>query len=438
MNLDVSRFNEEVPVETDTLAARTVSAEVGNAALWMIPSQVRDVVSFRGSFETAPNLTTNDDLAQHLAVDLLDKGTLHRDRFAIAEALEGRGAQLSFYPDTLRVGFAGKVLKEDLPDVLAILAEQLREPLLDPDEFVKEKAKAIAGVRNAMDSTGAQASGALKRMLFNPDQPNHVRSFEDELAALEALALEEIQAYHAEHFGSDALRIVFAGDIDVDAVEQSVRAQVGDWSAHGHGAKYSSEVELVQPTRSNVAMAEKQNLDVWFGHALAMRRDHDDFVPLYVGNNVLGGNFSARLMQIVRDDMGLTYGIGSALAGVNKEHAGYWRIEVSLSSENLERGIEATHGVVRDFVSGGISSDELEEKKTTLAGNHVVGLATTGGLAARLLVNAERGFDVSYLDEYPDLVKALTLDQVNEAIQTHFDPDALCIAVAGTFTEAGA
>ena len=420
---------------TETLAERTLEAEAGGARLWMIPTEVRDVVSFRGSFQTAPNLTTEDDLAQHLVADLLDKGTQRRDRFAIAEALEGRGAQLSFYPNTLRVGFSGMVLKEDLPDVLAILAEQLREPLLDPNEFAKEQAKAIAGVQHAMDSTAAQASGALKRRLFSTDHPNHVRSLQEELAELERLTVEQIKDYHAAHFGSDELRITFAGDLDADVVTEAVRAHLGDWPAHGLAAKFAPEAEVVTPANESVPMAEKQNLDVRLGHTLNLRRDDDDFLALYVGNKVLGGNFSARLMQIVRDEMGLTYGIGSSLAGIAIEHTGYWRIDVSLSSENLQRGIEATQEVVRDFVAGGITADELDEKKTTIAGSHVVGLATTGGLAARLLVNAERGFPVSYLDEYPERVKALSLEEVNRAIENYLKPEALSTAVAGTMPE---
>ena len=421
--------------ETITLAKRTLEAEVGGATLWMIPTEVRDAVSFRGSFQTAPNLTTDDDLAQHLMADLLDKGTRRRDRFSIAEALEGRGAQLSFYPDTLRVGFSGKALKDDLPDVVAILAEQLREPLLDADEFAKEQAKAIAGVQHAMDSTGAQASGALKRHLFRSDHPNYVRSFEEEIASLEKVSVQQIRAYSAAHTGADGLKIAFAGDLDVGIVTESVRAHLGDWPAHGLTAQHALDAEAVAPTRESVPMVGKQNLDVRLGHTLNLRRDDDDFVPLYVGNNVLGGNFSARLMQVIRDEKGLTYGIGSSLAGVAVEHTGYWRVDVSLSSENLERGIEATQSVIRDFVAGGITSKELDDKKTTLAGNHVVGLATTGGLAAKLLVNAERGFPVSYLDDYPDLVRALSTEEVDAAIRRHLHPEALSIAVAGSLPE---
>ncbi len=418
------------------LAERTSVTRAGAADLWLLPTEVRDVVSFRGSLETAPDLTGDDDLVQHLLADLLDKGTRRRDRFAIAEALEGRGAQLTFYPDTLRLGFAGRALRDDLPEVLALLAEQLREPLLDPDEVEKERARAVAGVRQAMESTAAQATGALKRRLFPADHPSFVRTPEAEIAGIEAISAERLRAFHAERVAADGLRIAFAGDLDPEATARTVGGLFGGWPSHGLAARFAPGAEGYVPGEDTVPIADRLNLDVRFGHPLDLRRDAPDYLALYVGNFILGGNFSARLMQTVRDEQGLTYGISSAIGDVNVEHGGYWRIGVTLSQANLARGIEATEAVVRRFVEDGITAAELEEKQTTLAGTHVVSLATTSGLAARLLVNAERGFPVEYLDRYPDLVRALTVEEVNAAIRRHFDPERLSRAVAGTLPAA--
>jgi predicted Zn-dependent peptidase len=183
-------------------------------------------------------------------------------------------------------------------------------------------------------------------------------------------------------------------------------------------------------------MADRHNLDARLGHAVALRRSDADFVALYVGNFALGGNFSSRLMQEVRDVQGLTYGISSALSGVTVEHTGHWCVSVGLSGAHLVRGLAATEAVVRRFVEEGVHEAELAEKQETIAGTHLVGLATTSGLAARLLVNAERGFPVAYLDDYPALVRALTVDEVNAAARRHLHPDRLHLAVAGTFPAA--
>jgi predicted Zn-dependent peptidase len=156
------------------------------------------------------------------------------------------------------------------------------------------------------------------------------------------------------------------------------------------------------------------------------------YLPLYIGNYVLGGNFSARLMTVIRDELGLTYGIRSALSDVDVLHHGIWSISVTLAHENLERGISETLRQAREFVSGGVSDSELREKKTTITGSFKVGLSSTGAIAGALLRNAEKGRLPEYFDRFPALVDALTVDRVNETISENFDPDQLHVALAGS------
>lgn len=413
------------------LAERVDVREVGACRLLVLPTPALSIVSFRGSFNAFPDFAAGEELIQDLAVSLLDKGTRSRDRFAVADVLETRGAQLQFYADGLRIGFAGRALRDDLPDVLDVLAEQLREPLFDPDEFAKGRAQLAASLQRALENTGRQAAGALTRRLYGPGHPSYTHDPAAALRELEHLTPEAVSAFHAAHFGADDLIVTLVGDIDRDRAEAVIRSRLGDWPSHGAAPRFDAVAAPQPPGRTAIPMPDKQNVDVYLGHALRLRRDDADYLPLFVAAYVLGGNFSARLMNTVRDEMGLTYGIRASLAGVSTEHDGYWRVGVTLSGENLDRGTEATLSEVRRFVEGGITTDELDDKQTTITGSFLVGLATTGGLAASLQANAERGFDVGYLDAYPDLVRALDVAEVNGAIARHFDLAQLQFALAG-------
>ena len=417
---------------TLTLADQTLDLSAGPARLLLLPTGVRDVVSFRGSFTTAPDLGANDDLVQALVTDLLPKGTQRRDRFALAEALEDRGAFVSFYSDGLRAGFSGKCLRDDLPEVLTLVAEQLREPSFETGEVEKAVVRAIAGVRRARESTSAWAWGALARRLYGPDHPNYVLDPSDEEERLGAVTPDDIRAYHTAHFGSDDLTIAFAGDVPVDEVVTASGAAFAGWERHGGAAVFDAEAAPQPPGRTLHTMADRNNLDVRIGHAIGLRRDSPDYLALYAGVFALGGNFSSRLMQTVRDEQGLTYGIRAGLGAVSVEHDGHFRVDVTLSQESLEAGIEATRAEVNGFVDEGVGAEALGQVQTTLAGQHVVSLATTGGAAARLLVNAERGFPVDYLDRYPDLVTALTEAEVDEAVRGHIRPEDLHVSIAGS------
>ena len=427
-----------MPVDTpmSPFAERVHDLDCGAARVLALPTAVDRVVSFGGSFETLPDFGAGEELEQKMAVRMLDRGTQHRDRFEIAEALERRGVQLRFYDGGTRCGFGGRALRDDLPDVLALVAEQLRQPLFDAAEFDKVKAQRSASLRRALENTGLQAGGALARHLYPADHPNYEPDPVALLERLDVLDLDAVRAYHAAHFGARDLVLAVVGDLDPDTVAGAARDTLGDWAAPRAGAAFATQAGEQVPGLTEIALADRQNLDVRLGHALDLRRDDDDYLPLYVGNYVFGGNFSARLMSTVRDEEGLTYGVRSSLSGISVEHGGHWQTAVTLSGANLERGIEATLEQARLFVAEGITEAELEEKATTITGTFKVGLATTGGLATTLLANAERHFDVGYLDRFPRLIEAVTRDAVNAAVRRHLDPDRLHVAVAGTLPEA--
>lgn len=410
---------------------RVAEHQIGPCRVLMLPTPVRSMVSWKASFRANPDFSLEEDLIQGLTVSLLDKGTQRRDRFALAEELENRGAQVHFHSDGLHVEFSGKALTHDAADVLALVAEQLREPLFDEDEFDKSRSRIIASVRRSMESTGTQAAGALTRRVYGPAHPNYSIDPARRIARLSEARVEDVRRYHAAHFGSNDLTMVVVGDFDEEQILGAIRAQFGDWRRHDSPAHFESHPLPSASAMVETPMPDKQNVDVRIGHGLTILRDEPDYMPLYVANYVLGGNFSARLMQTIRDNMGLTYGIRSGLYGITTEYAGHWHVAVTLSTENLARGIDATVSEVRRFVEGGLSSDELEDKKTTIVGAFKVGLATTSGLAGTLLKNAERGFDVGYLDRYPQEVESVSMASANEVVSKHMDPDRLIISKAG-------
>ena len=417
------------------LSVQVVDRTAGAARLLTLRTPVRNVVSIRASLRTWPDFAEGEELLQGLTVALLDKGTLRRDRFAIAELLEDRGAQLSFDSDGLFVACSGRSLREDVEEVLGAAAEQLREPLLDAGEFDKARARMIASLRRAMENTASQASSALARRLYGRSHPNYTEAPAAQIARLEALTLDDVRAYHAAHFGANALTVVLVGDVDHAAAERAVADAFGDWPAGTARAAFSTGASPQPPGREALHIPDRENVDVRMGHPLRVFRGDPDYVPLYLANYILGGNFSARLMTVIRDEMGLTYGIRSGFSGISNDYQGHWLVSVTRSRENGARGVEATLAEVRRFVDAGVREHELAEKQTTISGAYKVGLATTGGLATVLLTNAERGFDVGYMDRFPEEVAAVTLEEVNSVLRRHFDPSQLQIAMAGMVPE---
>lgn len=430
---DASRIRSASRGAPQHWASRVRIQQLGPIRLITVRTNVEGVITLRGSFEGGGTAYAGYPLLASITAQMLDKGTRRRDKFQIAQELERRGAQLSFSAGTFRLGFSARFLKQDQEAVLELLAEQLREPAFDAGEFEKVKLQALAGLRRALESTAAVARNVLLRQLYDPQHPNYEPDLEEQLRSLEALTLEDVRRFYETHYGPQRMILVAVGDVDEASLARSVRRLFGGWASKTLKATFVGRVRSQTPSGVLTRyMPDKANVDVYLAHPLALTRTDPDYMPVFLANFILGGNFSARLMQTVRDSLGLTYGIGSSLSGITPWTQGHWQITVTLAPENTRRGIEATQEQLRKFVQGGVSSEEVEAKKSTLIGNFKVGLATSSGLASTILNYEELGLGVTYLDRYPLEIQRLTVDQINQVIRKYFHPDRLLIVAAGT------
>lgn len=425
----------DIRPDTRSFQSKIIETAVGPCSLYMLPVEVENVVSWRGAFMSNPVFPNGDDLRQGLVVSMLDKGTKKRDRFQIADVLENRGAQLNYHNGGVGVGFSGRCLKRDVREVMGIMAEQLFEPAFDEQEFQKAGMRVAASIQRSMERTGTLAYSALCRNIYTPAHPNFTHTPEEELKLLSAISLDSLKSYHKNHFGANELVLVVVGDIDPEEIAKVVESTMGSWDRHSSLAQYDVAASFSDPVIEKVQMDDKSSLDVRLGHAIELRMNHDGYVPLYLGNFVLGGNFSSRLMDIVRDQKGLTYGIRSSLVGISKYYEGHWQVSVTLSTDKLDEGIEATKEVIQDYIDKGASEAELNQKKTTIVGTFKVELATTGGLASNILRGVQNGFGTAYLDEFPTRVTEATLQEVNNSVRQHLHLDKAHLAMAGTLPE---
>jgi len=136
-------------------------------------------------------------------------------------------------------------------------------------------------------------------------------------------------------------------------------------------------------------------------------------------------------MSTVRDREGLTYGVG---AGIDQDTygPGTFFISATFAPQLLDKGLAATQGVLGKWWSDGITEAELDQRKQSMVGSFQVGLATTGGMAMALLATVQRGLEPSWLDRYPQLLRALQLQDVNSAIHRHLDPARMTLVEVGT------
>lgn len=421
------------PNRVTPIAPNVVERKIGDIRVISLKTSVADVVTLTGSFAAGSTLNPeSNSLVAAVTASMLDKGTTNRDKLAIATALENIGASINFNGGTHTLNFTARFLKKDMDVVLDLLADQLRNPLFDEAELARLKIQINGGLRQQLDNTNAMAASAMSRILFPKGHPNYTDSVETTMAHLEALTVADLKSFHSTYYGPKSLVIVAVGDVDSRALQAAVQTRFRGWRGGVVIPKGNLRGAAVDAREEVVFMPDKTSTTYRVGIPLGIDSKHPDYLPLFIGSYVLGGNFSARLMSTVRDQEGLTYGISSSLSGTSAFADGLFITQASFSPQLLEKGAESTQRQLAMWIEQGITQEELDAKKATIAGMHQVQLATTSGLAGSLLSYASDGRGVAYIDQYVADINKITLAQVNSAIRKYIRPENLVVVKAGT------
>jgi zinc protease len=395
-------------------------------------TDVKDVVVILGAFPAGDAMAEAGNIAiPTLTGMMLDRGTKTLDKFAIAEQLDNVGAEIAFSVGTQSLELRAKCLKKDLPLIVGLIAAELRTPAFQLQEFNKAKQQFVGALEASAQNTEARAQEAFGRAVFPQGHPNRPHTVTDYEAAAKAATLDELKTFYAKYYGPAHMTLVVVGDVSAPEAQSEIGKAFAGWSGGQDYIRPATPAVLTQASVVSVPLADKPSVSVVLGQPTGLRYKDPDALALRVGTAILGRGFTGRLMGTVRDKEGLTYNIGAAMAE-DSIVDGSWDISASFAPALLDKGIASTRRELDKWWTSGVTDQELAARKQGLVGGYLVGLSTTAGLATTLLTNVQRGYDVTWLDDYPTAVKALTRDQVNSAIKNHLNPSVMVLVEAGS------
>ncbi|MEO6741277.1 MAG: pitrilysin family protein, partial [Chthoniobacteraceae bacterium] len=327
------------------------------------------------------------------------------------------------------VEFEVKLLRKDVPLVVSLLGEQLRTPAFAAAELAKAKKQLIAEAQQTLEDTDEQAAIAFSQTIFPAGHPSRRAGIAELISAIEKTKLADLRDFHSTAYGPDGMHLAACGDFDPAIFKDEVMKAFAGWKG-GHAPK-SADAPSAAGSEKTVQLPDKSSVSVVIGQPSGLRASDPDWLALNVATGILGHGFTSRLVGNVRDREGLTYGIGAKLAA-DAFRAGFWFTKATFAPVLLDRGLESTRRELQSWWEKGVTADELAYRKSAAAGQFTIALETSHGLAEQLLRCAERGLDVSWLDQFPAQVRALTVEQVNAAVKKHLDPKKMATVKAGT------
>jgi zinc protease len=279
------------------------------------------------------------------------------------------------------------------------------------------------------NDTQHMASRTLRELIY----PNHPygRSQNGSLQTVPTLSVADVQRFHATHYGPQGMVICFVGALSPAQAVAKVNAILGDW--HNDAQQLLPALpELVMPDgrfRSHHPMPDKYQSDVALGRP-GPPRSAPDYLSASLMNTVLGVfGMMGRIGKTVREAQGLAYYAYSSLQG--GLGPGAWLAAAGVAPDKVDQAINSILDETARIQNELVPAEELADSQAYRIGSLPVGLETNSGIASVITDIELYGWGLDYLLEYPDLVRAITPDQVQAAAQKYLSTEHLGIAVAG-------
>ena len=407
----------------------------GTTRLFAARTGAKDVVAIRGSVLGGYHMLNRKlQMVPRLAAELLDAGTKTRNKQAIRSALADRGASISFSPGGDRTHFHATCLPEDTEFVLKLIAECLEGAVFPADEVALQKKRTLAELEEARTETRKVATDEFFRTIYSRTHANYEESLSERIAQTKQSNRTDLLSYK-KLLGRGGLVLAVTGDIvPAQVIANAERA----FSSLPPGTEHMTEKKMntnsPKAQEKHILVANKANIDVIMGAHVPFNHDSPEFLPFTVVTSMLGGPglSTGHLMRTIRERDGLTYGIRANPVGFEGRADGAIQIWATFSPATYDRAVATTKKEIRTFLDTGITSAALKIKKIELVGRYAIALATTDGLANALHSIGAEGKPLSYIDEYPSLIDALTLKEL-KTVAAQIPFDKFTIVSAGTF-----
>jgi zinc protease len=363
----------------------------------------------------------------NLVAELLPQGTDQRDAAQISRQIESVGGSLSASAESDYATIRLSILKKDLPLGLSILSDILLNPSFDQKEIGRKVSELKARLKRMEEDPRQVAQKAFAQKLFGPHP--YANPPEGSLSTLSSITREDIVGFFQAYYRPNNVSILIVGQISLEEGSRMIQEGLKEWKPVPiHRPPPVQPTALTGPVIEKIDRPISQASIVW-GH-LGIARSNPDFYALQVMNYILGGGgFVSRLVDIIRDNLGLTYGISSHFDA--RESTGSFQIAMETKSQNTNLALSEISKVIHRFLEKGISPTELSEAKAYLTGSFPLRMDTNAKLVRLLTAVEFYALGLDFPERYPRLINQVTADEVQRVARAYLKPENFLLVVVG-------
>jgi predicted Zn-dependent peptidase len=384
-------------------------------------------VSFSLSLDNAPYAEGNKKGVDDLTSSMIGNGSKKLAKDAFNEEIDFLGADLNFNSQGAYASTLSKYSKR----ILELMAEGALHPNFTQEEFDKEKAKLLEGLKSQEKSVPAIANRVVDALAFGKNHPSGEYMTEE---TIKNVTLADIQANYTNYFVPENAYLVIIGDIKYKEVKPIVEKLFGSWQKRSTPKLTYAAPENVPFTQINfVDVPNAVQSEISLVNTVNLKMSDPDFFPAVIATSILGGDFNSYLNMNLREQHAWTYGASSVI--------GSGKYVTKLRSTSAVRNV-VTDSAVVEFIkeikkirTEKVSEELLSDTKAGYIGRFVMQVEKPQSIARYALNIETEDLPKDFYENYIKTINAVTADDVLRAANKYFLLDNKRIIIAGKGSE---
>lgn len=322
-------------------------------------------------------------------------------------------------------GAAFSCLGSDIDRVFKIFSDVVLRPRFEGDRLSLWKGQALEAIRRRSEDPSTVASIAFAQILYGNTPYGRVEVERD----IAAISRDQMFSLHQKFVRPDGAILVVTGRIDRPAVEKLVEEHFGAWEPRGSALPPAPPITIDPKPGVYFITLPFSQASVQMGQ-LGVPRLTPDYPAIDIFNEVFGSSgFGSRLMQRVRTELGLTYGVSGGIAPAVVKGVNYMFLQTK--AESVAAAMEASMGVLAGMQAQPPTDEEMGEKKTAVRNSYVLNFDSIDEIAVRnarlKLLEYPSDYDQTYLEK----IGGVSKNAVQEVAQKRWDPSTFVFVVVG-------
>ncbi|MFQ5424180.1 MAG: M16 family metallopeptidase [Phycisphaerae bacterium] len=367
----------------------------------------------------------------YLTAAMLDEGAGDLGALAYSDALDLLGASVTARADHEATTVRLSVLKRNLDEAMKLYADAILRPRFEPKEWDRVRRLHIESLKQAEDRPTAVASLVGMRAYFGDTHP-YGRPVRGTVASVGSVSLDDLKNVHRQVFVPENATLLTAGDLTADETKSLLERTFGAWKAPSEWAKV--ERPTIDPPANRglrVVLVDKpgsvQTVIRFYmpGPAYAT----PNRIPLRLFNTILGGSFTSRLNQNLREDKGYTYGARSGF--VMEPSVGYFAASSNVQAKVTGPALAEFLKEFKRIRGGDISPEEAAKSRRSRRTSLIQSFQGLGGILSAATTFELNGLPFSTLGDELNAIPSITADALNALADSSIPLEHALIVLVG-------